>query len=87
MLSGDEIIGIKVVQMSENVCTTETNYSFTFKVLCDETITEDGMAVIQGTDASDPCSPVVTFSHAAGCHKAKETVIVEEGSHTETVII
>jgi len=60
------------------------NFSFKYVVLCDESVTEDGGAKLIGTDSENPCQPGVTFAHAAGCHKAKETVIIEQN---DTVII
>jgi len=58
--------------------------SFTYTVLCDESVTEDGGAVFQGISVDDKCSPEVTYLHAAGCHKVE----VKPGTNTtETVIV
>ena len=76
MKKADEIIGIKVHQISENKCKEENgetiNLSFTYTVLCDEEVTENGGAIFRSLNVDDECAPEVTFIHAAGCHKVEQ---------------
>ena len=72
---GGEIQGISVNQASTEICRAEAAdqrvemYSFTFNVICDESITEDGAPVLQSVDFSNECTPEVTYVHAAGCYQ------------------
>lgn len=36
--------------------------------MCDKSVTAPGGGKIDSVDKSDPCAPVVTMSHASGCH-------------------
>ena len=87
MRKDDQIIGVKVTQISDNKCKEENgntiNLSFSYTVLCDEEVTENGGAVFQSLNLDDECAPEVTYTHAAGCHKVK----VIEGTHTKETII
>ena len=61
-------------QLSDEICKEangaipETLFSFTYNVICDDTIIEDGAAVLQSIDQTNDCSPEVTYAHAAGCY-------------------
>ena len=60
--------------------------SFTYEVMCDPEITEDGGAVFKSMNIEDECAPEVTYAHAAGCHKVK-TIEIPGTNTTETVIV
>ena len=53
-------------------------YSFTFNVICDESIIDAGAPVLQSVDFSNECAPEVTYMHAAGCYQAPIVEVVEE---------
>ena len=81
--------------MSDEVCKEangpmpETLYSFTYNVICDDSITEDGAAVLQSIDQTNDCSPEVTYAHAAGCYIREEVesdTDNEEDSDTTPVV-
>lgn len=54
-----------------------------YSVLCDETITEEGAAIIESVDLDDSCRPHVTMVHNAGCHKRE---IIKGENKTEVII-
>jgi hypothetical protein len=71
--NSEEILGISVQYNSGVTCSTEpdaegvetsTEYTFTFDVMCDETVT--GMATIESQDL-ESCAKKVVLNHNAGC--------------------
>jgi len=61
---GETTLGITFTQESDSLCSGETNYSVTTKLLCDEAITD---APTFETTVLDQCVFTVTMSHKDGC--------------------
>ena len=64
----DEIAGIKIFRESELTCDSGLKFwAFTANVYCNKDVKERGLATIREVNLDDPCHPVVTMEHAAGC--------------------
>lgn len=87
IIKNEEIIGITVKHIGDNDCDFEgqegRKFGFVYSVLCDETITEKGAALIESVDDDDICRPHVTMIHNAGCHKRE---IIKGENKTEVII-
>ena len=92
----DEVIGIAVTHNSNWQCSERDDgvddvFSFKYVVLCEENITGngEGLVAVHLRDYSDPCQPVVTLAHAAGCRAETETEteeVVTPITETEEVV-
>ena len=63
------VIGVVRRTETNNTCKEDSsrNYTFVENILCDENIQGQGNAEIVNVDQSDPCTPIVSVTHASGC--------------------
>ena len=69
--------GIKITHDSNTKCTDDENYSFVTNILCDDSITGEGNAVVEsviydesaitGVASDSPCVVTLTLKHDRGC--------------------